>query len=96
LSYKNTKYITQYSQKELIEAKIKVTVMHGGRYEYEIQNVGSAMDPDGSLWKDLPPLIVESFTPGCRDEPCVVEKICANIPFGAYETRTGTEMKMMV
>eukprot|EP00596_Hydrurales_sp_CCMP1899_P005656 CAMPEP_0119034976 /NCGR_PEP_ID=MMETSP1177-20130426/1970_1 /TAXON_ID=2985 /ORGANISM="Ochromonas sp, Strain CCMP1899" /LENGTH=406 /DNA_ID=CAMNT_0006992823 /DNA_START=132 /DNA_END=1349 /DNA_ORIENTATION=- len=101
LSYENTKYITQYSQNELIEAKIKVTAMHGGRYEFRIQDVGSAMDPDGSLWKDLPPLTVESFTPpcngaGCRDEPCVVEKTCANIPLGAYGTGTGKEMRMMV
>jgi hypothetical protein len=101
LSYENTKYINHYSQNELIEAKIKVTAMHGGRYEFRIQDVGIAMDPDGSLWKDLPPLYVESFTPacngaGCRDEPCVAEKTCANIPLGAYETGTGTEMKMMV
>jgi hypothetical protein len=101
LSFENTKYITQYSQGEVIDVTVKTSAYHGGRFEFRIQDVGSDMDPDGTLWKDLPLLTVESFSPactfqGCRDEPCVAAKTCANIPLGGYGSGEGNDMKIKV
>ena len=73
LSFGNTGIKTTYNAGEIIDIEIKVTAYHGGKFEFRIQDVGSANDPDGSKWPSIAPLPVVSFTPvcsGCPVEPC--------------------------
>ena len=87
LGFSNTGVITQYGQGAVIDVDVKVTAFHGGKFEFRVQNVGGAADPDGAAWQALPKLPVVSFAPacvGCAAEACAptgsADGTCAQIP----------------
>lgn len=101
LGYGNTGYKTTYTAGDLVEMKVEISTYHGGMVEFRLMDVGSNIDPDGSLWESQPRLKVESFSPACDDssqcspEPCLDEKECAPIPLNIYGNHNGV-LKAMV